>query len=136
MHPNFPPYSPPTLTAPIRSTCLRWSQPCGRRGDDRLIHPILDTPTGYTRGLPSRVSDWDSLAALPEAALVGAACGAFASTDTPTLAPLPSSNAFIAAYEEAAQRRFTKDELEVAWAASIFPAAHNSRAEILFGHPI
>jgi hypothetical protein len=90
------------------------------RWDGRVIHTI---------------HDWDSLAALPEAALVGAACGAFASTDTPTLAPLPSSKAFMAAYEEAAHRRFTKDELEVAWAASMFPAAHNSRAEILFGHP-
>jgi len=86
-------------------------------------------------GVIHTIHDWDSLAALPEAALVGAACGAFASTDTPTLAPLPSSKAFITAYEEAAQRRFTKDELEVAWAASMFPAAHNSRAEILFGHP-
>lgn len=86
-------------------------------------------------GSINTIHDWDSLAALPEAALVGAACGAFASTDTPTLAPLPRSKVFIAAYEEAAHRRFTKDELEVAWAASMFPAAHNARAEILFDHP-
>nr|WP_238341985.1 phosphotransferase [Actinopolymorpha rutila] len=81
------------------------------------------------------VYDWDSIAWLPEAALVGAACGAFASTEIPTLAPLDSSEAFIAAYEEARRRRFTADEREVAWAASLWPAVHNARAEILWCQP-
>ena len=65
------------------------------------------------------IHDWDSLAALPEAAVVGAAAGAFASTNTPTLAPLASSESFLAAYEDAAGRRFTSEEIEVAWAASM-----------------
>lgn len=81
------------------------------------------------------VHDWDSLAALPEAAVVGAAAGAFASTDIPTLAPMASSEAFLSAYEEAAGRRFTSDEVEVAWAASMYPAAHNARGEVLFENP-
>lgn len=37
------------------------------------------------------VHDWDSLAWLPEAALAGAASGAFASAEQPTLAPLEAS---------------------------------------------
>jgi hypothetical protein len=81
------------------------------------------------------IHDWDSLSALPEAAVVGAAAGAFASTDTPILAPLASSETFLAAYEEAARRRFTPDEVEVAWAASMYPAAHNARGEIVFENP-
>ena len=50
---------------------------------------------------------------LPEAALVGAASGAFASAEIPTLAPLFSSEAFIATYERARGRAFTADEREV-----------------------
>ena len=51
----------------------------------------------------------------------------------PTLAPLASSEAFLVAYQE--NREFTPDELEVAWAASLWPALHNARAEILWNHP-
>jgi Ser/Thr protein kinase RdoA (MazF antagonist) len=79
------------------------------------------------------VFDWDSLAWLPEAALVGAASGSFASTEIPTLAPLESSAAFLAAYQEARGRPFSSEEIEVAWAASIWPAGHNARGEALFG---
>jgi hypothetical protein len=84
--------------------------------------------------LPHTVHDWDSLAWLPEAALVGAAAGAFASGATPTLAPLSSSEAFLAAYQDE-RGPFSEEELEVAWAASLWPALHNARAEILWKHP-
>jgi hypothetical protein len=48
------------------------------------------------------VHDWDSLAWQPEAALVGAAGGAFArATGQPTLAPVESSEAFLTAYQDA-----------------------------------
>jgi hypothetical protein len=79
------------------------------------------------------VHDWDSLAWLPEAALAGAACGAFPSATPPTLAPIESSAAFLAAYQDLRGRRFTAQELEVAWAASLWPAAHNARWEALHG---
>jgi Ser/Thr protein kinase RdoA (MazF antagonist) len=79
------------------------------------------------------VHDWDSLAWQPEAALVGAACGAFASVSPPTLAPIDSSRAFLAAYQESRGRRFTARELEVVWAASLWLAAHNARWEALHG---
>jgi len=86
-------------------------------------------------GEPHAVHDWDSLARLPEVAVVGAASGAFASQETPTLAPVESSRAFLEAYQEARGRHFTKEETEVAWTASLFPAAHNARGEYLFDDP-
>ncbi len=82
------------------------------------------------------VHDWDSLAWQPEAALVGAASGAFASTSVPpTLAPIDSSAAFLAAYQDFRGRRFTEEEQEIAWAASLWPPAHNARWEALHGDP-
>ena len=84
---------------------------------------------------PYAIHDWDSLAWLPEAALVGAASGAFSSGDTPTLAPVDSSAAFLDAYELARGRRFTADEREVAWAASLLPAVHNARGETIYASP-
>jgi len=44
--------------------------------------------------------DWDSLAWQPEAALAGAASGSFASDGPPTLAPIESSAAFLAGYQD------------------------------------
>jgi hypothetical protein len=79
------------------------------------------------------VHDWDSLAWQPEAALVGAASGAFASAGPPTLAPIESSEAFLAAYQDLRGRRFTAEEQEIAWAASLWPAAHNARWEAVHG---
>jgi hypothetical protein len=81
------------------------------------------------------VHDWDSMAWLPEAAVVGSACGAFASIEQPTLAPLDSSAAFLEAYESARSRRFTADEREVAWAASLWLPAHNAFNEAMYGMP-
>ncbi|ONI75816.1 hypothetical protein BWI15_08360 [Kribbella sp. ALI-6-A] len=89
----------------------------------------------WDQNTPYVVHDWDSVAWLPEAALVGAASGAFTSAETPTLAPLASSEAFLDAYQDERGSAFTNDELEVAWAASVWPALHNARAEILWNHP-
>ncbi|MFS8097264.1 phosphotransferase [Lentzea alba] len=79
------------------------------------------------------VHDWDSLAWQPEAALVGAASGAFSSASPPTLAPVGSSEAFLAVYQELRGHAFTAEEVEVAWAASLWAAAHNARWEALHG---
>ena len=77
------------------------------------------------------VHDWDSLAWQPEAALVGAASGAFPKAGPATLASLESSAAFLAAYQDARGRRFTVEEQQVAWAAGLWPAAHDVRWEAL-----
>jgi Ser/Thr protein kinase RdoA (MazF antagonist) len=85
---------------------------------------------------PYVVHDWDSLCWLPEAAIAGAACGAFASFEQPTLAPLDSSAAFLDAYQHARSRSFTREENEVAWAASLWLPAHNAYAEAMYGLPL
>jgi len=71
------------------------------------------------------VHDWDSLAWQPEAALVGAASGAFASAGPPMLAPIGSSEAFLVAYQDLRGRWFTAVEQQIAWAASLWMAAYN-----------
>ncbi|WP_033288912.1 hypothetical protein [Amycolatopsis jejuensis] len=81
------------------------------------------------------VHDWDSLAWQPEAALAGAASGTFAGAGPPTLAPIDSSHAFLESYQDIRGRRFTRAETEVAWAASLWPAAHHARWEALHGDP-
>jgi hypothetical protein len=79
------------------------------------------------------VHDWDSLAWQPEAALAGAASGSFASSGPPTQAPVQSSEAFLAAYQDIRGRTFTAAEQEIAWAASVWMAAYNAREEALCG---
>jgi hypothetical protein len=81
------------------------------------------------------VHDWDSLAWQPEAALAGAACGAFANASPTTLAPIESSAAFLAAYQDLRGHWFTMEEQEIAWAASLWVATHNARWEALYGDP-
>ena len=49
----------------------------------------------------------------------------------PSLVPVESSAAFIDAYQE--RREFTAEELEIAWAASLWTAVHNARWEALHG---
>ncbi len=79
------------------------------------------------------VHDWDSLACQPEAALAGAASGGFGSAGPPTLAPVESSEAFLATYLHMQGRSFKAVEQEVAWAASLWMAAYNAREEALLG---
>ena len=79
------------------------------------------------------VHDWDSLAWQPEAALVGAASGAFANDPPPSLVPVESSAVFLSAYQELRGREFTEEEQEIAWAASLWTALHNARWEVLHG---
>jgi hypothetical protein len=79
------------------------------------------------------VHDWDSLAWQPEAALVGAASGGFAGAGPSTLAPIESSEAFLVSYQDIRGRVFSSAEREIAWAASLWPAAHNARWEVLHG---
>jgi hypothetical protein len=81
------------------------------------------------------VHDWDSLAWQPEAALAGAASGSFACAGPPRLAPVESSAAFLASYQDARDHVFTTAEQEVAWAASVWMAAYNAWGETLLGYP-
>jgi hypothetical protein len=57
----------------------------------------------------------------------------FASDGPPTLAPVESSAAFLATYQDLRGRLFTAVEQEIAWAASLWPATYNAREEALCG---
>ena len=59
----------------------------------------------------------------------------FTSAQAPTLAPLESSEAFLSAYQDRRGRRFTREEEEVAWAASLIPAVLDAREEALLKRP-
>lgn len=80
------------------------------------------------------VHDWDSLAWQPEAALVGAASAVFPKRGPATLPPIGSTEAFLAVYQDVRGRSFTEEERQVAWAASLWPAAHDVRWESLHGY--
>jgi hypothetical protein len=60
----------------------------------------------------------------------------FANAEQPTLAPIESSAAFIDAYQATRGRTFNADELELAWAASLWTTTHNAREEALLGKPL
>lgn len=80
------------------------------------------------------VHDWDSLAWQPEAALVGAASAVFPKMGPALLPPIESTEAFLAAYQDARGRSFTTEEQQIAWAASLWPATHDIRWEALHGY--
>ncbi len=77
------------------------------------------------------VHDWDSLGWQPEAALAGAAAGAFSNVSPPSLVPIESTAAFLETYQECRRRRFSAEELEIAWAGSMWTPVHNARWEVL-----
>jgi Phosphotransferase enzyme family len=122
-----------------------WIEETSGRVQAKLVGSALPPVLGHAdweaqnmrwqRGKPLAVHDWDSLAWLPEAALAGTAAGVFASHGKPTLAPLASSEAFLAVYELARGTPFSSHESEIAWAASIWVALHNTRDELIYDRP-
>ena len=124
-------------------TLPAWIDATARRVQQRLTRSSLPCVIGHADweaqnlrfdgGGIKVVHDWDSLAWLPEAAVAGAAAGAFASAEIPTVAPLESSAAFLVAYQRSRGRAFTQEETEIAWAAGLWPALHNARAQTLWG---
>jgi hypothetical protein len=137
----FPP-NPRHEAREAASAVPEWILEVGRRVRKRLLRHDLPFTVGHadweTQNLrwngdePHAVHDWDSLAWLTEAGLAGAAAGAFATAEIPTLAPVSSSAAFLDAYQETRGRAFSDAELEIAWAASLWPALHNARAQFLW----
>ena len=117
------------MASRVRRRLLATSLPCV------LGHADFEAQNLRWQGEVLAVHDWDSLAWQPEAALVGAASGAFANASPPSLVPVESSAAFIEAYQEARGRVFSAEEVEVAWAASMWTALHNARWEVLHGDP-
>ncbi|MDN4473735.1 phosphotransferase [Demequina zhanjiangensis] len=82
------------------------------------------------------VHDWDSIAARPEAVLVGTlAADHVALPERGRIADIDTGARVVEAYEEASGRAFSAEEHEVAWAASAWLAAYNAVFEHLHGAP-
>jgi hypothetical protein len=51
--------------------------------------------------------------------------------DAPTLVPPSSTDAFFRTYQDLSGRQLSPQEVEFAWAASLWVGIHNARAELL-----
>lgn len=93
-----------------RRSNLRWSGP----------HPMV-------------VHDWDSVVALPEPVIAGAAALSFPNDTDATTASVAECAVFLAAYAAARKRPWSPAELEVCWAAGLWVFAFNAKKESLAG---
>lgn len=80
------------------------------------------------------VHDWDSVVALPEAAVAGAAAAVYPA-DGPRgrQATLAETAGFLDRYESCRRRAFTAAEREAAWAAGLWVLAYKSKIETVEG---
>ncbi len=82
------------------------------------------------------VHDWDSVALLPEAVLVGAvAVNWVEQLNAGAICDIATGHRVIAAYERAVGQTLSADEREVAWATTAWLACYNAAFEFLHGAP-
>lgn len=80
------------------------------------------------------VHDWDSVAALPEAVLAGAASAVHPATGLEAAAAsITDTRHFLHAYARHRGAPWTRNEREVCWAAGLWVLAYNARVEIAEG---
>lgn len=93
----------------------------------------LDGAEGAPRPV---VHGWEELAARPEAVLAGCVATGFNGLpDQARIAPVAEGEHVLASYQAASGREFTGEELEVAWATSVWVACHTAAMEHLDGAP-
>jgi hypothetical protein len=82
-------------------------------------------------GAPHVVDDWDSVAALSEHAMAGAAAAVFAATADGRVvaATIEQTEAFLDAYRSARGVRWGRDDEQVCWAAGLWVMAYNAKKE-------
>lgn len=91
----------------------------------------LDGPNGQPAPI---VHGWEELAARPEAVLVGCLAANYNELpDESRIAPVSQGRRVIAAYQAERGRTLTREELEVAWAASAWVGCYNAALEHLRG---
>lgn len=92
-----------------------------------------------TDGTLFAIDDWDSISSLPEAALVGCAAVSFRpGPDGFGPVGLPGTEVddteeFLARYAAASGRVFSREELEVAWAAGLWQRAFDAAKRLALG---
>jgi hypothetical protein len=81
------------------------------------------------------VHDWDSVMTGPEPVVVGLAAAVWPCGPESRAASIDESEAFIEAYQRAAGRRWTVDEVEASWAAGLWVYAFNTKKSGLYDVP-
>jgi Phosphotransferase enzyme family len=116
-----------------------WIEEVGARVRNRLLRPSSvplvvghgDWESQNLRWIDRQlhvVHDWDSVVAQREATIAGAASAVFTATGAPnTSASVAQSAAFLAAYEQARDRRWSDEERELAWAAGLWVRVFNAK---------
>lgn len=79
------------------------------------------------------VYDWDSVCALPEAAIAGLAATVFPVRDDGPGATVEQTEEFLAAYAATRGRPWNAEERRTAWAAGLWVLAFNAKAEAVDG---
>ncbi|HLF78579.1 MAG TPA: hypothetical protein VJB57_13945 [Dehalococcoidia bacterium] len=81
------------------------------------------------------VHDWDSVAAMPEPMLAGAAGAIYTVNEWPLSdATIEETAAFLEAYEEARRERWNADARQVFWATGLWVKAFNAKKETFRGN--
>jgi hypothetical protein len=95
--------------------------------------PVDTEDASAPAGWRPTIHDWDSVVALPEPAIAGAAAAVFVSDGPVRLASVEASAAFLDGYCAARGLRWGRVEQEVAWAAGLWVATYNAMFEPLRG---
>jgi hypothetical protein len=82
---------------------------------------------------PWTVHDWDSAVSAPEPVIVGLAAAVWPCGAEQRAASVAESEAFIEAYQNAARRRWSADEVQASWAAGLWVYAFNAKKASLDG---
>jgi hypothetical protein len=123
-----------------------WLDEIGRRVQERLrrmpaTRPVIGHGDWEGQNLrwlgrePWVVHDWDSVVRAPEPVIVGLAASVWPCGAEPRAATVDESAAFVEAYQQASDRRFSADDIEATWAAGLWVYAFNTKKASLDGVP-
>ena len=116
-----------------------WIEETGRRVRDRMAAAIREPAVVGHADWESQnlrwigralhvVHDWDSLVSQPETAIAGAAAAVYTATGAPnTSATIEETEAFVDAYQRARGRVWSREELELCWAAGLWVRIFNAK---------
>ncbi|HWG25032.1 hypothetical protein [Actinospica sp.] len=121
-----------------------WVDDAARRVRERLNACVAPVRIGHgdwesqnirwSGSNPLAVHDWDSVIAQPEPAIVGLAAAVWPAAGAPgEAATVAQSAEFIAAYQRAADRRWSEPEVREAWAAGLWVRLFNAKKDAVDG---
>ena len=123
-----------------------WIDRAAGRARDRLRAGVGEVVIGHCDWLAENlrwegdelhvVHDWDSVVADSEAVLVGFAAALYSTVSPDELATVEETDRFLDAYCDARARVFSADEVQRAWAASVWTRAYDAKYQHVAGHAI